>query len=221
MKEAIGLGVFAVVTLFSVGMAVGKRIQTPMLAVLLLFAMASGWGIAHHDWLRQAQFQVPGFDLFQSTIVRIREEAVYEMKKSVAAEREALASLLAASEEAREKLSNEGKAAEDLIEAVRSAEESLKERDLRLKELSETTLAARDEITVVHQAVAELSLALTRLIYLSLEARDQYGQERAQMATRQIMDSLDDLVGLSIPDPQARADFVRGVTSSLPPRQGN
>ncbi len=221
MKEAIGLGVFAVVSFSAIGLAAVKRIQTPTLTVLLLFAMGSGWGIAHHDWLRQAQFQVPGFDLFRSTVTQIREEALYDMKTSIAAEREALASLLAAGEETRRKLNNELKTAEDLIEAVRGAEEGLRERDGRLKEWSEAALSARDEMVAVQQAVAELSLALTRLIYLSLEARDQYGQERAQMATRQIMDSLDELVGLSIPDPEARAEFVRGVTSSLPPRQGN
>ncbi len=109
MKEAIGLAVFAMVTVFSIGMAVGRRIDAPVLTVLLLFGMVSGWGIAHHDWVRQVQFQVPGFELFQTQINQIKDDALYEMKKSASTEREAIAALLATSEELRQKLSNEGK----------------------------------------------------------------------------------------------------------------
>jgi hypothetical protein len=221
MKEAIGLAVFAMVSVFSIGMAVGRRVNTPVLVVLLLFGMASGWGIAHHDWVRQLQFQVPGFDLFQTKLTQLREDALYEMKKSASAEREALSSLLADSEAIQQKLTTEGKSAEDLIETIRTAEDNLKEREQRFKEMAAQTQLARDQMVAVQQAVSELSLAFTRIVYLSLEARDQYGQERAQTATRQIMDSLDDLVSLCITDPQARADFVLGVTSSLPPRQAN
>ncbi len=219
MKEAIGLAVFAMITVFSIGMAVGRRMDAPVLTILLLFGMVSGWGIAHHDWVRQVQFQVPGFELFQTQINQIKDDALYEMKKSASAEREAIAALLATSEELRQKLSNEGKTAEDLTEAIKAAEEGLKDRELRTKETNEQMQVARDQLIAIQQNIAELSLALTRIIYLSLEAKDQYGQERAQVATQQIMDSLDDLVGLCITDPQARADFVRGVTSSLPPRQ--
>lgn len=221
MKEAIGLAVFAMISVFAIGMAVGKRIHTTILVVLLLFAMASGWGIAHHDWLRHAQFQVPGFELFQARITQIREDALYEMKKSASAEREALSTLLAAGEETRQKLASDAKSAEDLAEALRGADESLREREMRIKEMSDQARTARDEMVTVQQAVSELSLALTRVIYLSLEAKDQYGQERAQTITRQIMDSMDDLVSLCIPDPQERANFVLGVTGSLPPRQSN
>jgi septal ring factor EnvC (AmiA/AmiB activator) len=221
MKEGIGLAVFAMVSVFAIGMAVGKRIHTSILVVLLLFAMASGWGIAHHDWLRLAQFQVPGFELFQTRITQIREDALYEMKKSASAERETLASLLAASDETQQKLTSEGKAAEELVETIRTVEESLKERERQIKEMSDQAQTARDQMVAVQQTVSELALALTRILYLSLEAKDQYGQERAQTAIRQIMDSLDELVGLCITDPQGRADFVLGVTSSLPPRQGN
>lgn len=220
MKEAIGLAVFAMMTVFSIGMAVGRRIHTPMLVILLLFGMASGWGIAHHDWIRHAQFQVPGFEMFQTQINQIKDDALYEMKKSAAAERDAIASLLATGEDIRQKLSTEGKAAEDMIEAVKAAEEILKARELSSRDASEQALAARDQMIAMQQNIAEISLALTRIIYLSLEARDQYGQERAQAAAQQIMDNLDDLVSLCIADPQARTDFVRGVTSSLPPRQG-
>jgi hypothetical protein len=126
---------------------------------------------------------------------------------------------MASSEDLRNKLGTEGKAAEDLIEAIRAAEEVLKERELRLREVCDAAQLARDQMIAAQQTISDLSLALTRIIYLSLEAKDQYGQERAQMATQQVMDSLDDVVGLSIADPQARIDFVRGVTSSLPPRQ--
>lgn len=221
MKEGIGLAVFAMVSVFAIGMAVGKRIHTSMLVVLLLFGMASGWGIAQHDWLRHVQFQVPGFELFQARIAQIREDSLYEMKKSASAEREALSSLLEKSEEIQQRLATESKTADDLVETIRIVEENLKERERRINEMGDQTQTARDQMVAVQQAVSELSLALTRIVYLSLEAKDQYGQERSQMATRQIMDSLDELVSLSITDPQGRADFILGVTSSLPPRQGN
>jgi uncharacterized protein YhaN len=219
MKEVIGLLVFLTVAALAITLSVKKRTGNVLTAVLLVFSLVSGWGIANYDWIRKIEWQVPGFEPFQREVSAIKEDAVTDMCSQIEAQKESMAVLVSNAQEVHEDLGARKESMESLLEAINSLKENLVEQEQKAKELTERAEKMQAQLIAVHHASSELALLLARVTWLHLEARDEYGVERAQTAVQKIMDGLDDIVNLVILDPNEREAFISNVKSSLPPRQ--
>lgn len=219
MKLLLGLAVFFMMSGLTFYLAGTQRIHALVTAVLLTFSILSGFVIANHDWLERLRFEVPGLQAYQDRVTGIQDEAVRGLREDVEERRKDLSALLADHGELTSQLDSQKRNIETVLETLRSLENDLKEKETALKDLVARAEQARDQMAAIQSQSSELALMLTRTIWLQLQASNQQNPELAEAAVREIMDGLDDIVGLVIADPQARSEFVSGVMRSLqPPR---
>jgi len=219
MKEIIGLLVFFTIAGSAVVLAVSKRTGNTLTAILLLFSMASGWGISNYDWIQTIEWQVPGLEVFQNQVQFIKEEAVEDLCNEVEVQKASIDMLLFNAEKTHEEMAARKEAMESLLAAITNLKESIEEQEQKARELNNKSEKMQEQLIAVHHASSELALLLVRLTWLHLEARDEYGAEHAQAAVQKIMDGLDEIVELVIVDPGAREEFISDVKNSLPPKQ--
>lgn len=230
MKEIVGLLAFMVISGSTITLAVMKRTGNALTAILLLFALLSGWGIANYDWIRNLQWQVPGFDVFQEQVLTTKEDAVGDICREVEAQKVSIGLLLSnatrthedflsKATQTQEDLGIQKDSLESLLIVIDDLEKSMRAQEQKAMELNDKAEKMQRQLIALHQASSELALLLTRVTWLQFEARDEYGVERAQAAVQKIMDELDVIVGLVLTDPKARKNFIAEVTQSLPPRQ--
>jgi len=219
MKEIIGLLVFLTIAGLATTLSVKKLTGNALTTILLVFSLASGWGIANYDWIQKFQWQVPGLESFQKRVQSIKEDAVAEMSSQIEAQRESITLLVSNAKEIHEDLGARKESMESLLAAITNLKESIEEQEQKARELNNKSEKMQEQLIAVHHASSELALLLVRLTWLHLEARDEYGAEHAQAAVQKIMDGLDEIVELVIVDPGAREEFISDVKNSLPPKQ--
>jgi chromosome segregation ATPase len=185
--------------------------------VLLTFSILSGFVIAQYDWLERLRFEVPGLQSYQDQVVRIREEASRDLLADAQQRKKEFLTLLTEHEELTARLESQKKNVETVLDTLHALENDLKEREKALRDLVARAEQARDQMLTIQGHSSELALMLTRIIWLQFQAGSPQNQERSEAAVRQIMDGLDEIVGLVISDPQARSEFITGVMGSLPP----
>ena len=112
----------------------------------------------------------------------------------------------------REKIDAQRKAVESLIEKISQQEQVL--QDLASK--ADTT---RDRIEILHKASSDLALLLTRITWLQIETKGEFGTDRANKAIEQIFKKLNEIIAVVIPDPQEKLSWIEELHSSLPPKR--
>jgi hypothetical protein len=202
MREMIALLVFLVVAGLAIVLATKKRIGNPLAAILLAFSLISGWGIANYDWIKEVKWQVPGLAGFRKQITEMKESAVDDIGKETDEKRSSLGLLVSSVNDTLEQINSRKQEMEILSEAMKKTEEEIRAQEQKVKELN--------------AGLSELALLLTKITWLQFQAVGEPSNARAQVVTQRVMDSLDEIVALVIPDPQARSQFVSSLMNSLP-----
>ena len=219
MREIIGLMVFLTIAGSAITLSVKKWTGNALTAILLIFSLAAGWGIVNYDWIQKLEWQVPGLEPFERRVLSIKEDAVGEMFREIEIQKESVNRLVSHAKEVHEDLGVRKESLQSLLDTITKLEDVIKDQEQKARELSDKAQKMQDQLVAVHRASSELALLLTRVTWLNLEARDEYGIERAQAAVQRIMDELDQIVDLVIVDPGAKEEFISDVKNSLPPRQ--
>jgi hypothetical protein len=214
MQEYIGLFYFFCISGVTLFFAIRRRIATGLTAVLLLFAIASGFGIANHDMVR-AVFSDPSSLKLKEDLAAIKQNAVQEIHSEAQAVRESMSFASAASKSLTERVDGRFKELDALRDSVRESEVRCKASEDRVKELAGQAVQAQTEAEKVERLSADIGLILARLAWLQTEAASASGDARVQAASQQILDGLDELVAAIIPDPKARAEFIANVKSGM------
>ncbi|MGV8075336.1 MAG: hypothetical protein AB2L11_12360 [Syntrophobacteraceae bacterium] len=226
MKEIIALLVFLIIAGLSTLLAARERIGNALLVILLAFSLIAGWMIANYDRIQGLQWEVLGHESFRKQIQLEKGNALAEvknaldnMRKEVEEGRQSIRLAVSEASDLRNKIREERSVLDSALENFRQIEASMKNEERNIKELRDRSDEIRQQIAAIHEASSELALSLTRLTWLLMEARKDYGAERADLAVQHIMNQLDEIVGVVIDDPKARAEFVAEVMNSVPPRQ--
>jgi len=215
MAVLVGLAVFFMMAGWTFYLAGTQRIHASVTAVLLCFSLLSGFVIANYNWLERLRFEVPGLQVYEDEVTRIREEAARRLRAEALEQKREFSDLVAEHGALTARLESQKKNVETVLESLRSLDGELKEREKALKDLVARAEQARDQMTAIQSQTSELALMLTRVIWLQIQAAHQQNPELAEAAVREVLDGLDAVVGLVIADPQARNEFVSGVMNSL------
>jgi hypothetical protein len=219
MREIIALSVFFILTGLVIFLVLKKHIGNGLTAILLAFALISGWSIANYDWMRSVRWEVPGIQPFEDKVQSIKREAISAIEEESNARRKALAAMIEDVKSASQNLEEKKKMDETLIQAAKKLDDGLKVQEQRMRELQGLAENTKEQMIAVHDATANLALVLTRLIYLQLETKGEPGNEREMRVKQEILDSLDHVVGMAIPNPEEREKFISEVKNLVPAPQ--
>jgi hypothetical protein len=217
MKEIIALTVFLLLTACVIVLCVKKQLGKGVTSIFLVFALLSGWSIANYDRLREMEWKLPGTKDFEVQVSVIKQDAIAAIMKEAEAQRASLANLVQEQMAgASEKLDTQKKTEETLGEASRKLGESIKIQERQMRETLASSERNRDEMLAVHEATSELALTLTHLIYLQMALKPEPANKQEAATMEKILDGLDQVVTLAIPDPQEREKFISEVKRSIP-----
>lgn len=212
MKVTIAILFGICVTIFTLYLIVTKQIDSKMSVVLFLFALIGGLGIANYDIIKRIKWQGLELETYERKVRDIKDDALREIEHEVSNHKESIAMLTANLNDTREKIAVQKRAVESLIEKISHQEQSL-------QDLASKANTTKERIEILHKASSDLALLLTKITWLQIETKNEFGTERVQKAVEQILKELNEIVAVVIPDPQEKSRWIQELQSSLPPRK--
>lgn len=210
-KETVAILFGVCVTIFTLYLIVTKQIDAKISAVLLIFALIGGLGIANYDIIKRIKWKDIELETYERKVQDIKEGALHEIEREVINHKESISLLIANLNDTREKIDAQRKAVKLLVEKISQQEQ-------RLQYLANKADSTKNRIEILHKASSDLALLLTKITWLQVETKSEFGTNRAQKAIEQILNDLNRIVAVVIPDTQERSRWVGELQSSLPPR---
>ena len=199
MKEIMGLVVFLSFGAIVLYLGVTRMINATFTVFLLLVFLGAGFVIANYDVIN---FRIKGLgvelEAFKKEIAVVKEQAVAELQAELAKQRESVTLLIANANDTRERIEEEKE---------------------KLETLTAQSLQTKERIEALNEASSELALLLSKITWLQTVTKSEFGTERSRIATEQMLEDLDRLLVIIIPNAQEREEWIRQLTESLPPRE--
>jgi phosphoribosylaminoimidazole-succinocarboxamide synthase len=108
----------------------------------------------------------------------------------------------------------------DLIATASALQKKIEEQKQEISKLNQEGQAAKQEITKLNAASSQIALTVIRATYLFLETKNEFGSgPRLQKAMDEILQDLNRILPMVIPDPQQRAQWVQQLQNTLPKRE--
>lgn len=211
MKETIAILFGVCLTIFTLYLILTKQIDAKISVVLLIFALIAGLGIANYDIIKKIKWKDVELETYERKVQDIKEGALHEIEREVVNHKESISLLITSLNDTREKINAQRKAVESLVEKISQQEQ-------RLQDLTNKADSTKNRIEILHKASSDLALLLTKITWLQIETKNEFGTNRGQKAIEQILNDLNRIVAVVIPDPQERNQWIGELRSSLPPR---
>jgi len=219
MKEVIALIVFLALVIFTFYLTLSHKIDTKITIVFLIFSIISGFIISNYDIIKKLKWK--GFELetFKQDVSEIKSKALKEIREDVDDQKQSIKLLITSANDTRSNLDIQIRIVESLIDKVKVTEESIKKQAINVNKLNLRAEKTKQQISILHNASTELALLLTKITWLQLETKSEFGTDRAQKAMDDIFEDLNKIIAVVIPNGQDRAKWINDLQSSLPKRK--
>jgi len=216
MKELIAFLIPFCIVCISIYLVVIKKIDYKILIVLLVFAIFSGLTIANYDMLEKFKFGSKFISIEVETAIKeiqeTKETAIKEISSEVKEHEQSIRLLISNANDTKDKIENLIKIATDLDNNI----EEQKKEIIEINKFAENT---KKEIEILNAASAQIALILVRVTYLTLETKSEFGTSRAEKAGKEIINDLNKILPIIIPDKEERAKWVKNLQNILLPRK--
>jgi len=216
MKELIAFLIFFCISCISIYLSVIKKIDSKILIVLLVFAIISGFTIVNYDIIKKIKFGSTlgsiEVETAKKEIFETKETALKEIGLEVKGHEESIRLLISNANDAKDKIENLIKIATDLDSNI----EEQKKEIIEIDKFAENT---KKEIETLNTASAQIALILVRATYFTVETKSEFGTSRAEKAIQEIMNDLNKILPMVIPDNEERAKWIKDLQNILPPRK--
>jgi len=214
-QQIAGLVIFLSLTSLTVYLNVRRKISDLMAAALLVFTLLSSGAVANADRLWGGTLNASGMENYEREMTRIQEEAMAGLLAEWNTRKDELARLSAEINASSETFRKEREAMDSALEDSRQMMADRREWQSQMLEFQNFAQASQDELMAIHNVTAQIALVLTRLIYLQVEGNRHLPLNQENPLRQQVLDGLDELVSLAIPDPLHREAFVEEVIESV------
>lgn len=218
MKEILGLLFLICLTVVAIYLTVTKQIETRHLVALLLFAALASFGIANYDFIKRFRWKDVEIETFERQVTAVKQEALDEIKKQVQESKESIRFLISNANDTRDRLEQQAKAVNDLLEKIQVAEREVAQSRQEVEAVRRRADEVRVRIEQLNKASSDLALLLTKITWLQVETRNEFGTARAQAAIAETVNEINRIVAVVIPDARERQRWIEQLQRSLPPR---
>jgi len=149
-------------------------------------------------------------------IIALRNQALEDFGQAARREREALEQMGARASQEHENWVNRLKAVESVIESMKVLEEEIRHREKSLKEHHEKLERGWNQVAAAYQDILDLALMSVKLAWLNLQARDETNAARSKAASQQMLDLMDQIVVLVLPDPSREPSSTTKSSTPYP-----
>lgn len=206
MKEILLVGILSCFALVGVVLAVLGRIGKALASFFLALSIAGSWVVVCPQALQNVlDYMFAG------------GQGVSESRSGPTALKETDGTVESQPVDAKPLSDEHASPLQDtLSSALKKTEQELTDQTHKLQEALEGIQQLREETMRLRVEASELGRLMTRIVWLQVAMRDRGDSEREVIAHEQILDLLDEIVNLTIADPEERAKFVNDVKGSFP-----
>ncbi len=219
MKEIIALIVFLSFAIVTIYLATTKHINTKLAIIFCLFSLLAGFLVANYDFIKKFKWKDLELETFERDVTTVKEKALDEIRKEIGDQKQSIKFLITNANDTRDKLEVQKKAVESLIDTVKKTEKSVEVQKANVEALNKRAEDTKRDIEILHKASADLALLLTKITWLQIETKSEFGTERAQAAIKSITEDLNRIIIVIIPNDQERVRWIQELQRSLPPRR--
>ncbi len=219
MKEIIALLWGICIVVVAIYLHVNNNLGKASTSLLFTLAIVGGLAIANHNLLKKFKGLGVEVETARGEINAAKGEALSEIEKDVTEHKESIAMLIRTGNELSKTLEDQEIVVTAMINKAESLEAQLKEDEKQLDETKEQVALAHRNSQAIFNATKELSLILTRITYVQAQTKSEFGNSpRLQKAADIILEDINRVLQLMIPDPGEQKAFVQELTTALPKR---
>lgn len=227
LKGFIAILFFIVVFGLTFRLAYLKKLSENLTKIFLLFAILGGLVIANYDLIKR--FKYKDFELETA----VKEIAVQEVKKEVENQKESISLLIREMNQASSTLQEQSESLGKLISKadVTSQEMNTLNKDLisakndiniqreRIEKLATTIEETSIKIGRIFRLIQDLSLKIAKITYFYVETKSEIGTQRDKIARQKMIDELNELLPVVLPNSTDRATWIQQLEKMLPARE--
>lgn len=218
MREIVALLFLISLALVAVYLNDRRPIEFRAFVALLVFAAVAAFGIENYDFIKRLRWKDVEIETFERRVTTVKQEALDEINKQVSDQKDSIRLLISNANDTRSLLELQTKAVKDLLEKVGVAQREVAQSRQDVEGIKHRADEVRARIEELNKASSDLALLLTKITWLQIETRNEFGTARAQKAIDETLKDLNRIVAVVIPEPRERQRWIEQLQRSLPSR---
>lgn len=217
MKELIVLVIFLSLVIFAIFMAVTKKIDRVLTSIILCFSIISGISIANYDIVKRCRWGNIEVEIAKKEINEVKDAALSEITKEISNQKDAIRLLMSDANNTRENIERQKSELNRLISTATELQEKIIDQKNKITALKESAENTKKDIENLNSAASQIALILVRATYFTIETKSEFGTNRSQMAIQEIINDLNKILPMVIPNEKERLEWIKKLQSTLPP----
>lgn len=220
MKAIVALLFLVSIVVITLHLTTKKQIGVLVAVLFFCVAILGGLAIANYDFIKTLKWNGLEIQTFRGEVDSIKGEALASIRAEVESQKASIRLLITNANDLRTALDAEKAAVESLLEKSKAAEQRLTSLDQHVSQVAAQIAESQRRVEELHKASDDLALLLAQITWLQIETKNEFGTERATAALNKIVDGLNRVVVVVIPEANARSRWIQQLTNSLPKGQG-
>lgn len=217
MKELIALVIFLSLVIFAIFMAVTKKIDRVLTSIILCFSIISGISIANYDIVKRYRWGNIEVEIAKKEINEVKDAALSEITKEISNQKDAIRLLMSDANNTRENIERQKSELNRLISTATELQEKIIDQKNKITALKESAENTKKDIENLNSAASQIAFILVRATYFTIETKSEFGTNRSQMAIQEIINDLNKILPMVIPNEKERLEWIKKLQSTLPP----
>ena len=216
MKEIIALVFFSLFVIMTVYLTIKQKITTPVLIIFLSFSLVAGIIISNYDIIKTIRWKDFQLETFEKDVKKVKDDAINDIRKEISNQKQSISLLITNANDTRDKLELQKKEVESLIETIKSTQKIVEVQKKSVESLTAKASMTEKRIQELNKASTDIAKLLIKATYLQIITKSEFGTERATKAINDILNDLDNIIVVVIPNPKERSNWIKSLKESLP-----
>jgi len=219
VKDLIAFLVFICVVITTIPLAVTKRIDRGLTVILLSFSIIALITIPNYDLVKRFKWLGVEIETAKREIVETKESALKEISSQVKGQKESIKLLISNANDTRDKIKRQKEALNELIRTAINLQNKIEDQKKKIIELNQSAENTKKDIEKLNIAASQTALVVIKTNYLTLMTKHEFGTDRAQKAIQEVLNELNRILPMVIPDKRERSEWIKKLQNTLSPRK--
>ncbi|MGA3014082.1 MAG: hypothetical protein ABSD71_08605 [Bacteroidales bacterium] len=216
MKEVIALIFLCLFSGYTVYLTINKRINTVITTVFLSFSLFASIVISNYDLIKTIKWKDFQLETFQHDVNVLKDNAINEIKKEVNDQKQSIVLLITNANDTRESINKQRKSIDSLLSIIKQTQKAIDSQKEFVQLLNNMAKNTENRIVELNKASSQIAKLLIKTTYLQIETKNEFGTERANIAIKQILTELNQIITVVIPDPVERDKWINSIIHAIP-----
>lgn len=219
MKDLIAFLVFTCLVITTIYLVVTKQVDWKVASTFFAFSIIALVTISNYDLVKRFKWWGVEIETAKREIVETKESALKEISSEVKNQKESIELLISDVNNTRDEIERQKEALNELIRTATDLQHKIEEQKKKIIGLNKSAENTKKDIERLNIAASQTALVVIKTNYLTLMTKHEFGTKRAQKAIQEVLDELNRILPIVIPDEKERSEWIKKLKDTLPPRK--